>query len=80
MQLAKDQQVPIAGLELVTLPRLEGIDTPVAADLPAFTARLAAALSRALDAEPGAAPRVDTFTWAAVFARVEAVWISLLEK
>lgn len=67
-------------LEVVPLPRLERVDRPVAADQAAFTANLARALRRALDASP-LEPDPDSlapFTWGAVFARVETLWRALL--
>lgn len=78
----RERLLPILGddLTLVALPRLTGVDQPVAADLPAFTQRLADALAEALDlepVEPGDDP-LTPFTWRAVFARVEAVWERVL--
>ena len=69
-------------LETVAMPRLEGVDVPVPADLPAFVDRLEAALDRALDRPPvlaelgpdGLGGVLAPFTWAAVFRRVEALW------
>ncbi len=66
-------------LEVVPRPRLDGPDTPVAGDLPAFVDRLEAALDRALAAgtvtpDPTA---LAPFTWGAVFSRIEAVWREL---
>ncbi len=63
-------------LETIPPPQLVGADTPVAADLPDFTGRLAAAIGR-LAALPARAPEPDElapFTWTAVFQRVEQVW------
>ncbi len=70
-----------SNIEVVDLPRLIGPDTPVAADLPAFTNRLTSALERALDAPPpDVAPEtLQTFTWAGVFNRVENVWKKVME-
>lgn len=70
-------------LELVPLPRLNGPDAPVAADLPAFVEALTAALRQAVDltavqaAAGGSAGPDDLapFTWGAVFARIEAIWL-----
>jgi glycosyltransferase involved in cell wall biosynthesis len=62
------------GLELVDLPAMATIDTPVEDQIPDFTVRLRQALERALDAGPVAAPAVDEFTWQAVYRRVEAAW------
>lgn len=73
-----DRLAPMLGDDLTTIapPRLVGPDTPDPDDLPAFTAALGRALADALDAGP-APTRPDLlapFTWAAVFARVEAFW------
>jgi len=69
-------------LDLIALPRLEGSDRPLAADLPAFVDELAAALLRAIDRHgtvPAAAPdALSPFTWRAVFGRVEDIWQGLL--
>jgi glycosyltransferase involved in cell wall biosynthesis len=67
-------------LETVPLPRLTGVDTPEPDDLPAFVEHLEAAISRALD-RPDDPPEIDslrTFTWGAVFERVETVWRALV--
>ena len=67
-------------LDVVPLPRLRASDQPLAEDLPAFEEALERALERALrlpPLEPDPA-RLEAFTWSAVFARVEAIWASLL--
>lgn len=92
----EEQLAPALGtfLDLVPMPRLTGVDTPVAEDLPTFVDDLARALAVALarpaitTRDPGwdsAPSRTDTlhravapFTWASVFSRVEAVWKELL--
>jgi glycosyltransferase involved in cell wall biosynthesis len=65
-------------LELVPPPRMDAIDTPSAADLPRFTAGLAAALRRAFArgplSEAHAAAAARPFMWNAVFERVERAW------
>jgi glycosyltransferase involved in cell wall biosynthesis len=72
------------GIELVAPPAMEGVDTPVAAELPDFTRRLAEAIARAVDAGPVGDPATDRpddlrqFTWEAVFRRVETIWRELL--
>jgi len=67
-------------LTLVTLPRLEQVDKPMAEDLPAFTEALAGALKRSLQTQgPVAADTLESFTWGAVFQRVEQIWNNLLE-
>jgi glycosyltransferase involved in cell wall biosynthesis len=81
-----DNLAPALGdaLDLVQPPTMEGIDTPVADEMPEFTARLGAAIRRSLDAEPLGDPAmsrpraVSQFTWEAVFKRVEAIWLDLL--
>jgi len=71
-------------LETVALPHLEGPDTPVAEDLPAFVDGLAAAIERSLGQPPLDADDVSLraalahFTWKAVYERVEGVWRELL--
>jgi glycosyltransferase involved in cell wall biosynthesis len=70
-------------VERVALPRLTGPDTPVAAELPGFVARLAAALNRQLarsvacGRDGDACRRLAPLSWSGVFARVEAVWREL---
>lgn len=70
---------PHAGplLDLVALPNLESIDKPVQAELPAFAARLAAAVERALSlpAIDPVAESTASFTWRSVFQRVESLWM-----
>jgi glycosyltransferase involved in cell wall biosynthesis len=81
-----DQLAPGMGesLHRVALPGLDGVDTPVAADLPAFVRRLEATMAAALDAPaPDASPdetaeRLAQFTWRAVFQRVARVWDDVL--
>jgi len=77
----RDEIAPHAGdaLERVPLPRLAGVDTPRADDLPGFVAALTDALGRALDRPPleGAGASLERFTWGAVFRRVEAIWMEL---
>ena len=71
-------------LTMVALPRLESVDQPHPDDLPAFVDRLEAALERTLDAPPIGDPvltipeALADFSWEAVYARVEAVWRSLV--
>ncbi|MEE4271985.1 MAG: glycosyltransferase family 4 protein [Thermoanaerobaculales bacterium] len=65
-----------AALDLVELPAMAGVDTPVEAELPAFVDRLSAAIDGALDAPPPGdlTATLRNFTWEAVFERVETVW------
>jgi len=70
-------------LDLVELPRLEGADRPVEADLPAFVHRLESALRQAVEKRPLGDPAeimpqaLDHFSWEAVFRRVETIWKGL---
>ncbi len=72
-------------LELIPLPRLIGVDTPHADDLPTFVDHLATALARAVDRPPLGDPRVslpgalEPFTWRAVFQHTEQVWRGLTD-
>jgi len=78
----KEELAPDLGeaLDLVPLPRLEGVDRPLEADLPAFVDALTETLDRALAAPPpNVRPEVlTTFTWGAVFERVEGLWKELV--
>jgi len=69
-----------AALELVELPAMEGVDTPVAAELPAFVDRLEAGIRRALDAPQPADQEqaLSSFTGQAVFRRIERVWHAVI--
>ncbi len=70
-------------LDLVPLPRLEGVDRPRAEDLPDFVAALVAALDAALARPSLGDPAVTLpgalapFTWSAVYARVAEIWREL---
>jgi glycosyltransferase involved in cell wall biosynthesis len=68
-------------LELVDLPRLERMDTPVAEDLPAFVDNLAAAIHRSLSKPPPeeTSGHVHSMTWQAVFERIEHVWLRYMQ-
>ena len=65
---------------------MAAIDTPVEAELPAFVDRLEAGLRRALDAPRLGDPTTTmpealaTFTWGAVFDRIERVWRSEIDR
>ena len=91
----EEQLAPSLGafFDLVPLPRLAGVDTPVAEDLPTFVADLARAMAVAL-ARPAITAHgpgwdsalsctdalhraVAPFTWASVFSRIETVWKEL---
>jgi len=75
-----EQLAPALGpaLELVDLPRLKGVDTPLPEDLPAFVAHLAETVEQTLAQPPlepdGLGAILEPFTWRAVFQRVERVW------
>jgi len=83
-----DQLAPHLGdaLELVSLPRLTGVDTPHPDDLPDFVDRLKTAIARSLERPPLGDPEVtmpgtlEELTWSAVFRRVERVWVELLDQ
>jgi glycosyltransferase involved in cell wall biosynthesis len=71
-----------SALETVALPELDRVDEPRADQLPAFVERLTAAIERALIAPPlQTAPptALASFTWGAVFGRVESVWRELVQ-
>ena len=65
-----------AALEIVDLPAMDGVDTPVEAELPAFVDRLEAGIRRVLEAPPltDQTGILTSFTWGAVFERIERVW------
>ncbi len=67
-------------LDLVELPSMAGIDTPVESELSAFVARLEAGIERAINAPPlpEQTDILKTFTWPAVFDRIERVWRQLI--
>ncbi len=81
----EEQLAPTLGpfLELIPLPRLQNIDSPLAEDLPAFVHDLETAMEVAL-AKPSLLHHtgrlqkaLSPFTWSAVFHRVETVWREL---
>ena len=83
----KEQLAPTLGpfLDLIPLPRLHTIDSPVAEDLPAFVHDLETAMETAL-AKPSPlhhAGRLQKalipYTWSAVFQRVATVWRDLTQ-
>ncbi len=82
----REQIAPHLGhvMDLVPLPRLHGVDQPVAEDLPAFVENLQAAI---LSAQKRAAAQqvlkvsdLTSFTWEMVFERVQKVWLELLAR
>ena len=65
-------------LELVDVPRLRSIDGIEADDEENFVASLETSLGAALDRGPLRSQiPLETFTWRAVFRRIEAVWDDL---
>ncbi len=67
-------------LELVPMPRLQGLDKPLAVDLPPFVSALEEAMRRALTADTTTGPTpsaLEPFTWETVFGRVEKIWNDL---
>jgi glycosyltransferase involved in cell wall biosynthesis len=81
-----EQLAPHLGeaLGLVDLPPMRSVDVPEPNELPAFVDGIAVALEHALSAGPVGDPRtalpgaLETFTWRAVFSRVEAIWLKLI--
>ncbi len=69
-------------LQRVTLPRLAGVDVPVAEDLPVFVGGLTSALAEAVRRPPLEAEAiraaVGPFGWGGVFERVEGIWNALI--
>jgi glycosyltransferase involved in cell wall biosynthesis len=66
---------------LVDPPPMASVDVPQGEALPAFVTRLESALDAALDLGPVGTPdpeTLDPFTWAAVYRRVERVWLEVL--
>lgn len=72
-------RIPRNVIEIIPRPRLDGPDTPVADDLPAFTRNLAAALGRSIAAPLPDEISLESFTWNAVFDRVERMWMEALK-
>ncbi len=64
-------------LDLVPLPRLHQVDQPHADDLPLFKTQLVAAMQNSLQAPPPAELNLNSFTWNAVFKKVESIWESV---
>lgn len=73
-------KIPAECIEIVPRPRLSGPDSPVEADLPAFTKRLAAAIERSMSAPPVGPVDLKSFTWRALFHRVERIWRELIVR
>lgn len=70
------QLAPALGETAILVPRpaLIGVDTPSPTAVPAFVAKLTAALDRALMEAPPPPAATGAFTWDGVFARVASVW------
>ncbi len=69
-------------LQVVPLPGLQTLDRPVAADLPLFVTHLAAATTRAVERATATRPpdaELASFTWQAVFSRIEKIWLNLTD-
>ena len=83
-----EQLAPALGdaLELVDLPTMAGVDTPIQAELPAFTDRLQRAIAVALASSPLGDPAstrskaLAPFTWTAVFHRIEKIWLDQIGR
>lgn len=81
-----DELAPRIGgaLEIVDLPTMAGVDTPVVAELPGFVHWLTTGIQRTLDAPPLGDPAetmpaaLAAFTWGAVFERIERVWLDTI--
>ncbi len=73
-------RIPRGVIGIVPRPRLDGPDTPVTDDLPAFTRNLLAALKRSITAPPPDEISLDSFTWSTVFNRVERVWLEAVNS
>jgi glycosyltransferase involved in cell wall biosynthesis len=75
-----------AAFEIVDLPAMDGVDTPVQAELPAFVDRLETGIEHALDAPAVGDPSetmpeaLAAFTWGAVFERIERVWHRVIDQ
>jgi glycosyltransferase involved in cell wall biosynthesis len=73
-------------LDLVALPRLSAIDTPLPEDLPAFVDNLSMAIEGALAKPPLGDPSLSMpgalapFRWQAVFERVQKIWKELIPR
>jgi len=73
-------------VDLVPLPRLEGVDTPHPSDLPGFTRDLGTAIERniskvSLETDGSAHQKcLDHFTWRSVFGRVEQVLLKVVKS
>jgi glycosyltransferase involved in cell wall biosynthesis len=75
----RDELAPHLGDALIRVPppRLEGVDTPDARDLPWFVDALYRAMDQALDEPFDVSPDragLERFAWSAVFQRVESIW------
>jgi glycosyltransferase involved in cell wall biosynthesis len=71
-------------LDCVPMPRLIGPDVPAPEDCPAFVERLVNAIEAALakppldDSAASVSGLLEPFTWEAVFARIERIWLDLI--
>ncbi len=78
----QEQIAPHLGstLKMIPPPRLIHEDEPIDEDLPRFTEDLKAALVASIQNPDQHPLNLDSFTWSAVFHRVETVWKSLLDS
>lgn len=74
-----EQIAPALGpsLTMIPLPRLQNVDIPVAEDLPQFIRDLTSAMQDSLQAGESPDPYLESFTWRAVFTRIESKWQDL---
>ncbi len=86
LQGIREELAPRLGdaLTLVPSPRMISIDRPDPGSLPVFVDDLATAIDQSLDKAPIGDPKaslpeaLETFSWTAVFERVERIWQGLL--
>ncbi len=82
LDVVRDAFAPALGswVRTVERPRLRGTDRPVEEDLPRFVEQLAREIDASLDEMVTSPPRgaLASFTWSAVFRRIERVWTHLL--
>ncbi len=74
-----DGRLPAAPVRYVELPAMRDVDVPVASDLPAFEARLAAELAASL-ADPAVPCDTTALSWDALATRLLTDFAQLLER
>jgi len=72
-------------LQLVPLPKIYDMDKPVAEDLPTFVKNLSEAIEISLQKatihkQKNVKPSFNNFTWAAIFKKIEKIWLELIEQ